>query len=533
MRGLEAVDPRQIGRFAVAARLGAGAMGAVYLARSAGGRPVAVKLVHPGLADDPAFRERFRREIAAARRIGGFWTPAVVDADPDAPAPWLATEFVPGPTLAEAVRIAGPLPEPTLRRLVAGLAEALAAIHAAGLVHRDVKPSNVLLATDGPRLIDFGIARALDHSGLTATGLVFGSPGYTSPEQVAGAAAGPASDIYSLGAVLVFAATGTGPFGTGSRTELLRRAALGRADLGATPTPIRPLVEACLHPDPDRRPKPAALLDDLRRDGEIPDQTGDWLPGPVQSMVTVRAATVADACPGRPSTLLYTAPARAHAGPVDAGVAVAHAGGGPPPDVGAPPGPAAAPPDPAAAPPDPAAAPPGPAAAPPGGPDPAARGARFAVDRRWAALRAVLCLLGLAWASGLGPGEQGERLVGFLAVVFCCVVLARTVLQLASLPPRVAVDGGGLGLVHRGRELRVPWRYITRIGVTGLPKDPWLVIWVSDVRCLGGVGFPEHRGGYRVYRVGAWRGRRAREAEARDLRAALSWHAGHQIDPHL
>ncbi|HXV93108.1 MAG TPA: serine/threonine-protein kinase, partial [Pseudonocardia sp.] len=186
MRPLDAIDPRQIGPFAVAARLGAGAMGVVYLGRSPGGRAVAVKVVNRALADDPGFRERFRREVQAARRVGGFWTAAVVDADPDAPAPWLATEFVAGPTLHEAVSEAGTLPEPTVRRLAAGLAEALGAIHAAGLVHRDVKPSNVLLAPDGPRLIDFGIARALDHTALTAAGSVFGTPGYIAPEQVAG-----------------------------------------------------------------------------------------------------------------------------------------------------------------------------------------------------------------------------------------------------------------------------------------------------------------------------------------------------------
>ncbi len=288
LRPLDPGDPPAVGPFAVLARLGAGAMGTVYLARSAGGRPVAVKLVHPGLAADPAFRERFRREVAAARRVGGFWTAAVVDADVSAAAPWLATEYVPGPTLEEAVSGAGPLPEPALRVLAAGLAEALAAIHELGLVHRDLKPSNVLLAASGPRLIDFGIARALENTAITVAGTVFGTPGYMAPEQAAGAEPGPASDVYSLGAALVFAATGTGPLGTGTPVELMSRAAAGRVTAGATPASLRPLVTSCLRSDPAARPRPRDIIAEATAGG-LPDGSG-WLPAPVRTMAETLAA---------------------------------------------------------------------------------------------------------------------------------------------------------------------------------------------------------------------------------------------------
>lgn len=191
----EAEGPAQIGDYPVLGTLGHGAMGTVYLGRSPGGRLVAVKVVRPELAADPRFRERFRHEVSVMRAVGGFWTVAVVDADPDAPNPWLATEYVPGPNLHDMVSGHGPLPEPALRRLVAGLAEALAAIHRAGLVHRDLKPGNVLLAADGPRVIDFGIAKTLQDTGLTGTGLLVGTPGFLSPEQIEGREVSPASDV--------------------------------------------------------------------------------------------------------------------------------------------------------------------------------------------------------------------------------------------------------------------------------------------------------------------------------------------------
>jgi len=210
VHGLRPGDPERIGGYTLLGRIGSGAMGAVYLALSRGGRPIAVKVVRAELGDDPGFRERFRREVEAVRSVGGFWTAAVVDADLDAAQPWLATEYVPGPSLQEAVCSRGPLPVDAVRHLAAGLAEGLAAIHAAGVVHRDLKPANVLIGANGPRVIDFGISRALAGSTLTAAGHLLGTPGYLSPEQISGGPVGPASDVYALGGLLVFAATGRG-----------------------------------------------------------------------------------------------------------------------------------------------------------------------------------------------------------------------------------------------------------------------------------------------------------------------------------
>src|ERR1700761_6779086 len=194
-------DPREVGPYRLSGRLGAGGMGQVYLARSPGGRLVAVKVIRPELAAEPGFRARFAREVASARTVSGVYTAPVVDADADGPQPWLATAYVPGPSLAAAVAEHGPLPSGAVLSLGAGLAEGIAAVHAAGLVHRDLKPSNVLLADDGPRIIDFGISRALDAVSLTQTGMVLGSPGFLSPEQAEGRDTGTAGDIFSLGAV--------------------------------------------------------------------------------------------------------------------------------------------------------------------------------------------------------------------------------------------------------------------------------------------------------------------------------------------
>ncbi|MEO3828474.1 PQQ-binding-like beta-propeller repeat protein [Actinomadura sp. B10D3] len=260
MHPLAPGDPETIGSYRVIARLGAGGMGVVFLARSRGGRAVAVKVIRPDLADQPGFRARFAREIGAARRVGGAFTCAVLDADADAPRPWLATEFVAGPSLDEAVKAHGPLPAAALDRLAAGLAEALASIHAAGVVHRDLKPSNILLAGDGPRVIDFGISRSADDSVLTATGALVGSAGYMAPETVTGTESGPASDVFSLGAVLTFAATGRGPFGTGPTPVLLHRIVHDPPDLTAVPTgALRELISACLDKDARRRPLPRTM----------------------------------------------------------------------------------------------------------------------------------------------------------------------------------------------------------------------------------------------------------------------------------
>ncbi|MGP3966644.1 bifunctional serine/threonine-protein kinase/ABC transporter substrate-binding protein [Streptomyces sp. 6N223] len=260
LQALAAGDPRQVGRYRVLARLGVGGMGRVFLARSPGGRPVALKVVRAELAEDPEFRRRFAREVAAARRVGGVFTAAVVDADTEGVPSWLATAYVAGPSLKDAVAEHGPWPEESVRALGAGLAEALEAIHAAGVVHRDLKPSNVLLATDGPRVIDFGISLAAEDTALTQTGAIVGTPGYIAPEQLRGAGAGPASDVFSLGAVLVYAATGAGPFGTGQGQEVNFRAAYEPAELAAVPEGLRGLVERCLEKEAGRRPAVGELV---------------------------------------------------------------------------------------------------------------------------------------------------------------------------------------------------------------------------------------------------------------------------------
>src|SRR5690349_9308502 len=223
MKPLAADDPRVIGEYRLRAQLGAGGMGRVYLGLSPAGRAVAIKVVHQDLASDADFLRRFGQEVAAARAVSGIYTAPVVASGLNERPPWLATAFVPGPPLDQVVGENGPLPEQALWPLLAGLVEALQAVHACGVVHRDLKPANVLLATDGPRVIDFGIARAADGTSLTAAGVVFGTPGYMSPEQAEGRGAGPASDVFALGCVVAYAATGTGPFGTGTAAAILYR----------------------------------------------------------------------------------------------------------------------------------------------------------------------------------------------------------------------------------------------------------------------------------------------------------------------
>ncbi|MEU3052616.1 serine/threonine-protein kinase [Streptomyces griseus] len=252
--------PERIGGYAVERELGAGGMGTVYLARSRGGRAVAVKVARPELAGDPHFRERFRAEVAAARSVGGFHTAPVVDADPEAAAPWLATAYVPGPTLAALVEAEGPMDETRLRQLGAALAEALAAIHGCGLVHRDLKPGNIIMAPDGPRVLDFGIARALESTRLTATGMAFGTPGFLAPEQAQGQDISGAADVFALGAVLVAAAGGSA-FGAGTPMGMMYRSVHEPPDLAAVPEGLRPVVAACLAKEPEQRPTPTGLLD--------------------------------------------------------------------------------------------------------------------------------------------------------------------------------------------------------------------------------------------------------------------------------
>ncbi|MBS2537204.1 protein kinase [Catenulispora sp. NF23] len=283
MDALKPEDPARIGPFIPLARIGAGGMGRVYLARSRGGRPVAVKVIRAEYAEDERFRTRFRREVQAARSVDGLYTASVLDAGPDDDEPWLATTYIPGPSLQRVVHDHGPLPERSARVLGAGIAEALGAIHTAGLIHRDLKPSNVICGPDGPRVIDFGISYAVGGSSLTTTGIVVGSARYASPEQCrADPELQAASDVFALGGVLVYATTGVPPFGDGPDHVQLYLVVHEKPDLTGVPIALRPIVSACLEKDPANRPTTEDLLDTLLP----PDDAGaagdaDWLPAAV------------------------------------------------------------------------------------------------------------------------------------------------------------------------------------------------------------------------------------------------------------
>ncbi|MFF3363826.1 bifunctional serine/threonine-protein kinase/ABC transporter substrate-binding protein [Streptomyces misionensis] len=290
MRPLTAQDPVSVGGHRLLARIGAGGMGVVYLARSEGGALAALKVIRAEHAADPGFRARFRREAQAAARVDGRWTAPVTAADPEAAEPWIATAFVPGPSLAETVAGYGPLPPYTVRALGARLAEALAAVHGAGLVHRDIKPGNVLLALDGPRLIDFGIARVGGATALTATDVVIGTPGYLSPEQARARdeKVGPPSDVFSLGCVLAYAATGRPPFGGGTVPAVIFRTVHEEPRLdGITEDGLRNLVARCLAKDPAARPTVPELRARLGDFG-----TDDWLPPALPAVIAERSAEV-------------------------------------------------------------------------------------------------------------------------------------------------------------------------------------------------------------------------------------------------
>lgn len=290
MQPLDAGDPTRIGPYAILGVLGSGGMGKVYLGRSTGGRTVAVKAVRPELADDPGFRVRFRNEVEAAKSVSGAFTAAVVDADTEARVPWFATAFIAGISLGDAVTGHGPLPEPTLRTLAAGLTEAIAAIHRTGIIHRDLKPANVLLALDGPYVIDFGITRATEGTALTTAGTVMGSPGFMSPEQASGIRVGPETDMFSLGATLVFAATGRSPFGDGPTPALLYRVVSTDPDITGVPDSLRDMISACLSKEPARRPTTQQISDYLAHNAPAPT-TGGWLP-PAYTDAIVAASNV-------------------------------------------------------------------------------------------------------------------------------------------------------------------------------------------------------------------------------------------------
>ncbi|MCF1600173.1 serine/threonine-protein kinase, partial [Streptomyces muensis] len=302
MEKLGSGDPQRIGAYRLLARLGAGGMGDVYLARSDRGRTVAVKLVRRELAAQEEFRARFRQEVQAARQVGGFWTAPVLDADTEADVPWVATGYVAGPSLQQVVgRDHGALPERSVRILAAGLAHALKDIHAAGIVHRDLKPSNVLVTIDGPRVIDFGIARALetvDESGLTRTGALVGSPGFMAPEQVRGDRITPACDVFCLGSVLAYAATGTLPFGSvdSGAHAVMFRIAQEEPDLEGVPEGIADLVRDCLRKDPGARPTLERILERTGAEDTVSGgrSRDPWLPSALVAQLGRHAVRLLD-----------------------------------------------------------------------------------------------------------------------------------------------------------------------------------------------------------------------------------------------
>jgi serine/threonine kinase PknH len=302
MKPLAADDPRVIGEYRLRAQLGAGGMGRVYLGLSPAGRAVAIKVVHPDLASDADFLRRFGQEVAAAHAVSGIYTAPVVASGLNERPPWLATAFVPGPSLDQVVADNGPLPEQALWPLLAGLVEALQAIHACGVVHRDLKPANVLLATDGPRVIDFGIARAADGTSLTSAGVVFGTPGYMSPEQAEGRGAGPASDVFALGCVVAYAAAGMGPFGTGTAAAILYRVVHAQPVLDGVPPRLRPVIGACLAKDPAARPSLRALsgMIDGGTDATGPSAVAFW-PSSVARLIGAHQARLEEQTRSRPA----------------------------------------------------------------------------------------------------------------------------------------------------------------------------------------------------------------------------------------
>ncbi|RKN40365.1 serine/threonine-protein kinase [Streptomyces hoynatensis] len=295
---LEAGDPTVIGGYRISGRLGQGGMGRVYLSHTPGGRPVAIKLVRAELADDADFRRRFQREVRAAQQVQGLYTAPVIDSDTEGPQPWVATVYVAGPSLHAAVTEHGALPVPAAALTLAGIAEALQAIHGAGIVHRDLKPSNVLLAADGPRVIDFGIARAADATALTHSGVTVGTPAFMAPEQALGRPATPAADVFALGHIAVFAATGEPAFGEAATPAVLYRIVHEEPELSGVPEGLREIAARCLAKDPAERPTPAEVIElcrPLTQDAE--PQSGTWLPPAVIDDIDRYAATATSVAP--------------------------------------------------------------------------------------------------------------------------------------------------------------------------------------------------------------------------------------------
>ncbi|MFB7929321.1 serine/threonine-protein kinase [Streptomyces sp. NPDC056039] len=308
MDALSPDDAHEIAGYRLRARLGEGGMGMVYLSHTRGGQPVALKVVRREYAQDLEFRKRFSQEVAAARRVQGPYTAPVLDSFTDGPEPWLAIGYVPGPSLASAVYQHGALPLRTVLQLTAGIAEALQTIHAAGVIHRDLKPSNVLLASDGPRVIDFGIARAADTTALTGTDVRLGTPAYMAPEQAMGGDVTPALDVFALGLVAFFAATGRHPFGEGASHALLYRIVSNEPGLDACPDELRGVIAGCLAKDPGARPTPEQIIEachTLAGTQGLIRHEGWWLPPAVQEQISRQEETLR----------LHSSPAPAAAGP--------------------------------------------------------------------------------------------------------------------------------------------------------------------------------------------------------------------------
>ncbi|MGW0749771.1 serine/threonine-protein kinase [Streptomyces sp. NPDC002587] len=308
---LSADDPTTIAGYRLAAKLGAGGMGKVYLSYTPGGRPVAIKVIRPEFGEDAEFRRRFAQEVQSAQRVQGLFTAPVIDADTAGAQPWLATAYVPGPSLADAVVEHGALPVEAVLLLIAGMAEALHVIHGAGIVHRDLKPSNVLLAADGPRVIDFGIAYAADATSLTGSGVTIGTPSFMAPEQAAGRKVTPATDVFALGQVAAYAATGTPAFGEGTSHGVLYRIVHEEPDLSGVPERLTELVTRCLAKDPGARPSLSEIiaLCQAANAETVLRRPEDWLPAPVAADITLRAAAPAPVqTPPPPSAAPTVAP---------------------------------------------------------------------------------------------------------------------------------------------------------------------------------------------------------------------------------
>ncbi|MCL9759102.1 serine/threonine protein kinase [Frankia sp. AiPa1] len=505
-------------------------MGRVFLAHSPSGRLTAVKLIRPELADDEMFRDRFRREVAVARLVSGAFTAPVLDADPDAPTPWLATQYVAGPALDEAVAQNGPFSPRVLRKLGAGILEALIDVHRAGLVHRDLKPSNVLLAADGPRLIDFGIARAADHTELTRSGDLIGTAAYMSPEQASGKEAGPESDVFAFGAVLLFAATGRSPFGGGTPAAVLYRIVHGEPDLTDVPTELSEFVRSCLVKEPGDRPAPAELLNWITAGMRA---AGPAWPAGVTRLLDERAAETSAQLP-RTAVLPPTSPPRA---------AVPAPAGTPPPPARIPPPPwtpspdrapfPAGPPSPAGTPSEarpPASPPPGSRpgrmpAAPATPPAPPAFAAGVAVfPGRWRmflAVGLVIVLVTGGWAlwavTAIGSAlanhavhtheETGDELIraGFVLIWSLLLMpLGLWRVRYGLHRPALSIGPHGIHAEVGGRHVDLGWAHIARADVIPLGRGQVLAVWPAvpgTSWALGGRrALRRPRGRYRCFR---------------------------------